>query len=46
LWKRTADLATVVSAKAIRRQLSADDHKRLVDEALKELQGAAKAGRG
>jgi F-type H+-transporting ATPase subunit b len=46
LWKQTADLATMVSAKAIRRQLSAEDHRRLVDEALGELQGAAKAGRG
>jgi len=46
LWKRTADLATMVSAKAIRRQLSAEDHRRLVDEALGELKGAAKAGRG
>ena len=46
IWKRTADLATEVSAKAIRRQLSAEDHRRLVDEALGELKGAAKAGRG
>src|SRR6516225_7858018 len=46
LWKRTADLATMVSAKAIRRQLSPEDHRRLVDEALTELQGAAKAGKG
>lgn len=46
LWKQTADLATLVSAKAIRRQLTGEDHRRLVDEALKELQGAGKAGRG
>jgi F-type H+-transporting ATPase subunit b len=46
IWKQTADLATMVSAKAIRRQITVDDHKRLVDEALKELQGVAKAGRG
>jgi F-type H+-transporting ATPase subunit b len=46
LWKQTADLATMVSAKAIRRQLSADDHRKLVDEALTELKGAGKAGRG
>ena len=46
LWKQAADLATMISAKAIRRQLSAEDHRRLVDEALTELQGAAKAGRG
>jgi F-type H+-transporting ATPase subunit b len=46
LWKQTANLATLVSAKAIRRQLTEEDHRRLVDEALKELQGAGKAGRG
>src|SRR5437870_5385508 len=40
LWKQAADLATMISAKAIRRQLSAEDHRRLVDEALVELQGA------
>jgi len=46
LWKQTADLATMISAKAIRRQLSAEDHRRLVDEALTELKGVEKAGRG
>lgn len=42
IWKQTSQLATLVSAKAIRRQLSEDDHRRLVDEALAELQQAAK----
>jgi F-type H+-transporting ATPase subunit b len=37
LWNQTAELATLISAKAIRRQLSPDDHRRLVDEALAEL---------
>jgi F-type H+-transporting ATPase subunit b len=46
LWKRTADLATMVSAKAIRRQLTPEDHRRLVDEALTELQGAGKSAKG
>jgi len=46
LWKQTAHLATMISAKAIRRQLTEEDHRRLVDEALTELQGAGKAGRG
>ncbi len=46
IWKRTADLATMVSAKVIRRHLTEEDHRRLVDEALTELQGAGKAGRG
>ena len=46
IWKRTAELATMVSAKVIRRHLTEEDHRRLVDEALTELQGAGKAGRG
>jgi F-type H+-transporting ATPase subunit b len=42
LWQHSAQLATLISAKAIRRQLSPDDHRRLVDEAVAEL---AQAGR-
>jgi F-type H+-transporting ATPase subunit b len=41
LFARVAELATLVSAKAIRRQLSEEDHRRLVDEALAELGPAA-----
>jgi F-type H+-transporting ATPase subunit b len=41
LWEQTAQLATLVSAKAIRRELTPDDHRRLVDEALTEFRGAA-----
>lgn len=37
LWKQTAQLATLVSSKVIRRQLSVEDHRHLVDEALTEL---------
>jgi len=40
LWSQTAQLATLVSAKTIRRQLSPDDHRRLVDEAVAELRQA------
>jgi F-type H+-transporting ATPase subunit b len=40
LWSQTAQLATLVSAKAIRRQLTPDDHRRFVDEAIAELQQA------
>jgi F-type H+-transporting ATPase subunit b len=40
LWNRSAELATLIAAKAIRRQLSIDDHRRLVDEALRELKDA------
>jgi F-type H+-transporting ATPase subunit b len=40
LWAQAAQLATSISAKAIRRQLTEDDHRRLVDEALADLQQA------
>jgi F-type H+-transporting ATPase subunit b len=38
IWTQTAQLATLVSAKAIRRQLNPDDHRRLLTEAIAELQ--------
>jgi F-type H+-transporting ATPase subunit b len=38
---QTADLAVLVSTKIIPRQLSADDQRRLVDEALGDLRQAA-----
>jgi F-type H+-transporting ATPase subunit b len=37
IWSQTAQLATLVSAKAIRRQLNVEDHRRLVDDAIAEL---------
>lgn len=37
LWNQTARLATMVSAKAIGRQINEDDHRRLVDEAINDL---------
>ncbi len=40
IWNRTAEVATMVSSKAIRRQLNQDDHRRLVDEALADLRKA------
>jgi F-type H+-transporting ATPase subunit b len=40
LWNQSAQLATLISAKAIRRQLNEEDHRRLVDEALAELRHA------
>ena len=45
LWTQTAQLATLVSAKAIRRQLNIEDHRRLVDEAIAELRTVGKDGR-
>ena len=38
LWEKTVQLAALVSSKALGRQISIDDHRRLVDEALVELQ--------
>ena len=43
LWNQTAQLATLISAKAIRRQLTPDDHRRLLDEALADLGSAGEA---
>jgi F-type H+-transporting ATPase subunit b len=37
IWQESAQLATMISSKAIRRQLTVEDHRRLVDEALGEL---------
>ncbi len=42
LWTQAAQLATLISAKAIGRSLSEDDHRRLLDEALRELQQQAR----
>jgi len=42
LWHRTAQLAAQVSSKAIRRQLTTEYHRRLVDEAIAELREAGK----
>jgi len=40
IWRQTADLAAMVSSKAIRRTVTPEDHRRFVDEALAELRGA------
>lgn len=40
LWSQTAQLATLISTKAIRRQMNQDDHSRLVDDAIAELREA------
>jgi F-type H+-transporting ATPase subunit b len=37
IWNQTANLATQISAKLLRRQLTPDDNRRLVDEALAEI---------
>jgi F-type H+-transporting ATPase subunit b len=38
LWTQAAQLATLISAKAIGKSLSLDDHRRLLDESLQEMQ--------
>jgi F-type H+-transporting ATPase subunit b len=43
LWNQAAQLATLISAKAIGRSLNEDDHRRLIDEALAEM-GRARQG--
>lgn len=37
LWEQTAQLAALISTKAIGRALTEDDHRRLIDESLHEL---------
>jgi F-type H+-transporting ATPase subunit b len=37
IWEQAAQLATLISAKAIGRSLGEDDHRRLIDEALVEM---------
>lgn len=37
IYRQAVDLATTLSAKTLSRQITADDHRRLVDEALAEL---------
>lgn len=43
VWTSGASLATLISAKAIRKNLSEEDHRALVDEALREFRSAAEA---
>jgi F-type H+-transporting ATPase subunit b len=42
ITERAADLAAVISAKFLKRQVNPDDHRRLVDEALVDLESAGK----
>lgn len=42
LWEQSAQLASLISAKAIGRSLSADEHHRLINEALMEVGQAAR----
>ncbi len=37
IWGKTVQLATLISAKTVKKQLSEDDHRKLADESLVEL---------
>lgn len=43
IYQQAVDIATTLSAKTLARQLSPDDHRRLLDETLAELKQSAKA---
>ncbi|MGL4554707.1 MAG: hypothetical protein ACRC33_26370 [Gemmataceae bacterium] len=43
VWTSGASLATLISAKAIGKHLTLDDHRALVDDALKEFRSSAQA---
>jgi F-type H+-transporting ATPase subunit b len=43
VWQSGATLATLISEKAIRKNLTVDDHRALVDDALKEFRTSAEA---
>jgi F-type H+-transporting ATPase subunit b len=43
IWTEAVQLAAQISAKAIRRYLSEDDHRRLLDEALAEIRQTGRA---
>src|SRR5437763_265847 len=42
IYQQAVTLASMLSAKTIRRQLSADDHRALLDEALAELKNGVR----
>lgn len=42
IYQEAVNLATTISAKTLTRQITADDHRRLLDESLTEIAQAAK----
>jgi F-type H+-transporting ATPase subunit b len=42
IWEQAAQLATLISAKAIGRSLTGEDHRRLLDEAMVEMRQSAR----
>ena len=45
MWEQSVALATTISAKVVRRKLSEEDHRRLLDESLAELKQYASTRR-
>jgi F-type H+-transporting ATPase subunit b len=46
IWNQAAGLATLISAQVIRRSLSPEDHRRLVDDALAEVEALSAKDQG
>jgi len=46
IWNQAANLAAVISTQAIKRSLSPDDHRRLIDDALGEIETLSAKGKG
>ena len=42
LWEQAAQLATLISTKAVGRSLTEEDHRRLLEEAMQEMAHAAR----
>jgi F0F1-type ATP synthase membrane subunit b/b' len=42
LYQQSVELATKLSAKTLGRNITADDHRRLLDESVAELKQSAK----
>jgi F-type H+-transporting ATPase subunit b len=42
MWEQAAQLATMISAKAIGRALTEDDHRRLLDESMAEIRDSTR----
>jgi F-type H+-transporting ATPase subunit b len=46
IWQKTADMAVSVAGRVLSKQLSTDDHRRLLDAAIQELPATANNGHG
>lgn len=44
IWNQSTQLAAMISSKTIKREIRPDDHKKVFDEALKEMKAAGKTG--